>query len=127
MKKQNILLITGVALMLPMIPFVLIASRQNFGEYKTIRQIARIEMAPHATSNCVKYCDIKVIRIYQNYVLLSLTPDMKNCITDPIDMVMKNGTQGWKFVELGFSGDDQDSPMGFSHDIPKQHFTGVKK
>ena len=77
------------------------AVRQNFGEYKAIRQAARIEMAPHATEKCTKYCDIRVVRIYQNFVLLDIIPDMKECSTDQIQMVMKKNDEGWKFVDLG--------------------------
>lgn len=106
--------------------------KQHFGEYKAIRNAARIELAPHATKECAKYCDIKVEKIYENYVLLRLTPDMKKCITDPVRMVMKKNDEGWRFVEIGSfiqidamveNPDGSLSPYkAHGEDIPKELF-----
>ena len=112
------------------------AARQNFGEYNNIRKAARIEMAPHATEECTKYCKIEVVNIYQNYALLNLIPDMKHCVTDSIEMVMKKNDEGWKLVELGSSieidamvvnKDGTETPYeGFSERVPKELWKNIK-
>jgi hypothetical protein len=135
-KKRLFIFWTTVLLIGGVTTILFPASKQYFGEYKNIRKIARVEMTQYSTDKCAKYSDIKVVRIYENYALLDVIPDMKHCITDQIQMVMKKNDEGWKFVILGsfieidamvVNPDGTESPyLSGRESLPKQLFEEKK-